>query len=126
MSMQLIEGVAPEVYKAYFPHSISGSRSGSLALSDWGSENNLATKKGCIHYEKSPFFPVDRICAEDPDWDRIGNAPPSLAVRCIQTIAKYFSNKPESGCGLRGSERVKFLSKYSNILFYTHRLIIIL
>ena len=118
--MQLIEGVPPEVYRAYFPHSIAGSRSNSLAISDIVSESNFngatSAKKGCIHYEKSAYFPVDRICAEDPDWDRIGNAPPSLATRCIQILAKYFAAKPEAGIGLKGSERVKFLSKLLTVL----------
>ena len=60
--------------------------------------------------EKSYFFPSDIICAEDPDWDRVGISPPSLAARCIQVLARFFSLKPEYGCGLTGGDRANFLS----------------
>ena len=61
--------------------------------------------------EKSYFFPSDVISAEDPDWDRVGISPPSLAARTIQVLARFFSAKPDAGCGLRGGDRANFLSK---------------
>lgn len=106
--MHLLQDVAPEVYKAYFPGSISNSDAVSLSAPDAGSEQNY---KKWPPAEKSHFFPADQICAEDPDWDRIGNSPPTLAARCIQVMARFFSNKPDSGCSLKGGDRAKFLSK---------------
>ena len=107
--MHLIEGVATEVYNAYFPHSIALSDAVNLSAKDGGSEHNY--KKWPVA-EKSYFFPADVICSEDPDWDRVGLSPPSLATRCIQVLARFFSNKPDAGCGLKGADRAKFLSIY--------------
>ena len=47
-------------------------------IKDGGSEHNY--KKWPVA-EKSYFFPSDVISAEDPDWDRVGITPPSLAAR---------------------------------------------
>ena len=105
--MHLLEDVAPAVYKAYFPHSISASEAVSLSAPDAGSEHNY--KKWPP--ERSAFFPPDQICAEDPDWERVGNSPPSLSARCIQVLARFFSLKPDAGCSLKGGNRAKFLSK---------------
>ena len=108
--MHLLDNVTTEVYKAYFPRSISSSAAVDLAAPDKGSEHNY---KKWPPQEKSPFFPADQICAEDPDWDKSDNCPPSLAARCIQTLARFFSVKPERTAGLKGGDRAKFLNLLS-------------
>ena len=106
--MHLLENVAPEVYKAYFPHSIAASDAVSITAADAGSEHNY---KKWPPIEKSPFFPSDQICAEDPDWNLESNSPPSLAARCVQTLARFFSVKPDIALRLTAGDRAKFLSK---------------
>ena len=108
--MHLLDNVTTEVYKAYFPRSISSSAAVDLAAPDKGSEHNY---KKWPPQEKSPFFPADQICAEDPDWDTSDNCPPSLSARCIQTLARFFSVKPERTAGLKGGDRAKFLNLLS-------------
>ena len=118
-TMHLLENVAPEVYKAYFPQSISASEAVSLAAPDAGSEHNY---KKWPPSQKSSFFPTDQVCAEDPDWNLTSNSPPSLAARCIQTLARFFSVKPDIALRLTAGDRAKFLSKimYNFILDSIH------
>ena len=114
--MHLLDNVTTEVYKAYFPRSISSSNAVDLAAPDKGSEHNY---KKWPPQEKSPFFPADQICAEDPDWDHSDNSPPSLAARCIQTLARFFSVKPERAANLTGGDRAKFLSEFYDKIIAT-------
>jgi hypothetical protein len=107
--MYLLDKVEPEVYRAYFPQSLAASKAVNLNAADGGSEHNY---KKWPPSQRSEFFPSELVCAEDPDWDRVGNTPPRLAARCVQTLARFFSLKPNAGCALTGGDRAKFLSNF--------------
>ena len=112
--MHLLNDIAPEVYRAYFPQSLAATEAVSLEATDAGCEHNY---KKWPPSELSNFFPRDKICADDPYWDQAENSPPSLAARCIQTLARFFSMKPEFGCALSGGDRARFLSI---VYIFTH------
>ena len=108
--MHLLDNIATEVYKAYFPQSLAATEAVDIEAADGGSEQNY---KKWPPSEIPPFFPKDKIVADDPYWNQYDNCPPTLAARCIQTLARFFSVKPEAGCCLTGGDRAKFLSKCS-------------
>ena len=61
--MHLLNDIAPEVYRAYFPQSLAATEAVSLDATDAGCEHNY---KKWPPSELSNFFPRDKICADDP------------------------------------------------------------